>query len=658
MQLSSERRSRFPHRLAAACAALLASFIWASAARAQSAPIVTGYALGVSSVTWTWPLSAGATGYRVLSTTAPGSNISGDFAALPAGSTNAFVLNGMSTNTIAGVVIEAFGAGFVVDAPTASVVSMAAQPSGTMLLGTSGNRVSLSWVADGNPPGTQYNVNWATSTASLGLLFSTTPAVNVVNDSATASINDLPGGQTIAFQIQAVNSSGVASGFDIIVTTVIPVLPNQPTISSATYAGGVSSITWYWNASTGAIAYQLFSATNGAVSPLISSSTLSYVQTGLSTNTAYTNYVYAFCVPTSTSSPPFTRTTLAAQTTGLTLLGLTVPPAAGVTTPSELVSWSPGGNPSYTNYQVLWWTNLTSTVAVQVSSGSTSALVGGLYGGSTIFFTVQAFNLEAATAPFDASFSSANFAVAESTSFAVGSQVLPEGFAGTLTFVVPNSGGTGSGVVTVTIASNSFTAPVTLTVSTPSAASPFPTVAGAVSDLPNPIHLVISALDAFGNPQQPLHPVVISVIYAPSEFAANGTTLDVSRFDPVKQVWIPLATLKQGVALTAVSDKLSSFAVLDVAASPTLSAITVGPNPLRPIANPGSVMTFRNLPAGARVRIFSYVGENITDMIADGSGVVAWTGRNHVGSFVASGVYLVLIEGAGTKRTLRVAIER
>ena len=28
-------------------------------------------------------------------------------------------------------------------------------------------------------------------------------------------------------------------------------------------------------------------------------------------------------------------------------------------------------------------------------------------------------------------------------------------------------------------------------------------------------------------------------------------------------------------------------------------------------------------------------------MIADGSGIVAWNGRNHVGSFVASGVYVV-----------------
>ena len=655
MQTTFDRRSRFLRRAALTGIALLASLIGTASASAQALPTVTGAALGVSSATWTWPLCDGATGYRVLSTTAPGTNISGDFAAVPAGSTNAFTLGGLSTNTVAGVVIEAFGPGFAVDAPTSTVLTLAAQPFGTMLLGTIGNRVSLSWVANGNPTDVTYNVNWSTATG-IGILFSTHPFVNVANDSASAAIYDLPGGMTINFDVQAVNSSGVASGFDVIVTTTLPVLANQPTISSATYADGVSSIAWYWSASTGAIAYQLFSATNGAVSPLLSPSTLSYLQTGLSTNTAYTDYVYAFCVPTSTSSAPFTRTTLAAQTTGLTLLGLSVPPAPGVSTPSELISWGADGNPSNTNYNVLWWTNLTSTVSF--STATTSALVGGLYGGSTLYFTVQAYNLEGATAAYDSTFFSPNFTVGQSTYFAIGAQVLPEGYSGIVTFVVPNSAGTGSGVVGVQIASQTFSVPVTLVVSTPAASPPFPTVAGAFEDLPNPIHLTISALDAFGNPQQPRLPVVLSVDYAASNFAANPTTLDISRFDAVRQVWIPLATRKNGAALMALSDHLSSFAVLSVSASENLSSITVGPNPLRPIVNPGSVMTFRNLPAACRVRIFSYIGENIVDMTADGSGVVAWNGRNHVGSFVASGVYIVLIEGSGTKRTMRVAIER
>ena len=69
---------------------------------------------------------------------------------------------------------------------------------------------------------------------------------------------------------------------------------------------------------------------------------------------------------------------------------------------------------------------------------------------------------------------------------------------------------------------------------------------------------------------------------------------------------------------------LACLAVVPALAVPasTLShlGITVGPNPLRPVVNQGSVMTFRNLPAGCRVRIFSYVGEKLVDATADGAG--------------------------------------
>jgi hypothetical protein len=635
-------------------AAFLCSLIGASAASAQAVPVATPVDIGASSVTWNWTATPGATGYRVLLVSAAGANVgptnvSGDLA----GTVTTFDEIGLSTNEVYGIIVEAFGTGFTVDSATTTVLSAAAVPSGTMLLGTNNNQVSLSWVMDGNPVGVTYNVNWTTSTG-IGILFSTSSPQNVAvfTDSASATITDLPGGMTINFDVQAVNSSGVASGFDVIVTTTIPTLSNQPFISSATFAAGVSSITWYWSASTGAIAYQLFSSTNGAVSPLLPATTLTYTQTGLSTNTAYSDYVFAFGVPVSTASAPYTQYTLAAQTTALTLLGLILPPASGVVSPTESISWGANGNPAGTNYSVLWWTNLTSTVTF--STGTTSALVPNLYGGSTLYFTVQAVNFQASTAAFDTTF----FGVIPSTFIAASAQLLPVGYSGIVTFVVPNGAGTGSGVVSVQIASGTFSSAVTLAVSTPNAQPPFPLVGGPVADLPNPIHLTISALDAFDAPQQPILPVLLKVSYAASNFSANQTTLDISRFDAIRQVWIPLATSKQANTLSALTDHFSSFAVLSVAAAADLTSISVGPNPLRPILNPGAVMTFRNLPAGCRVRIFTYVGEKLVDLIADGSGVVAWTGRNHVGSYVASGVYIAIIEGAGTKRTIRVAIER
>jgi hypothetical protein len=421
---------------------------------------------------------------------------------------------------------------------------------------------------------------------------------------------------------------------------------NQPVISSVT-ANSVSQITWIWTPSTGATRYQVFDSSGVNLSGALPATQLSFVETGLLANTSYTDYVEAFDGTTSTNSATFTRYTLAAAPSGLTRLALN-PATAANDSETEQLSWNGNGNSVGTIYNVLWWTNLTSTVTV--STGGTTAQIGNLLAGSTLFFTVNAQNNEGIPTAFD---------VTVSTSFAVANQVVPAGFAGVLTFVVPTSDGSGAGVVSVQIASGTFASQVTFTISTPSASgTPFPTVGGGVSDLPSPIHLTITANDAFGNPQQPLKPILITVSYAAANFAVNPTTLDIARFDTLHQAWIPLATTKRGSTLTALTDHLSAFAVLSVAAAADLSSITVGPNPLRPILNPGTVMTFRNLPAGCRVRIFSYVGEKLIDLIADGSGVAGWDGRNRAGAFVASGVYIVLIEGAGTKKTMRVAIER
>jgi hypothetical protein len=199
---------------------------------------------------------------------------------------------------------------------------------------------------------------------------------------------------------------------------------------------------------------------------------------------------------------------------------------------------------------------------------------------------------------------------------------------------------------------------VTLSVSTPAVSPPFPAIPGPFTDLPSPMHLTIAALDSLGQPQQPLKAVLISVINTSFNFATVPGALDISRFDESHGVWVPLATTKFYNQLSAVTNHLSSFAVLSLTPAAGVADITVGPNPLRPVVNPGAVMTFRHLPAGARVRIFSYVGEKLVDLDADAGGTAGWDGRNRRGNFVASGVYIAVIEGGGTSRTLRVAIER
>ncbi|HXS99291.1 MAG TPA: hypothetical protein VN915_01305 [Elusimicrobiota bacterium] len=415
---------------------------------------------------------------------------------------------------------------------------------------------------------------------------------------------------------------------------------------------GISSITWSWTPLTsGATGYRVMSSSTGVnLSGDLSAATSAFAFTGLQTNTTYGIMVEAFGVGFALDSATSTVSTFADRPTGLALGGLSGPTLTNDSV-AEQLSWNANTNPAGTLYNVLWWTNLTSTVTV--STGTNSAVAGGLVAGGTNFFTVQAVNLDGIATQFDPSF----YTLAPSTFFPVASQLLPFGFAGSLTFDVPDVTGAGAGVVTVQIASGTFASAVTLTVSTP-AASGFPAVGSGLADLPSPIHLTITAIDGSNNPQQPLRPILITITYSAANFASSPTALEIARFDAIRGLWIPLATSRNGSTLTAVTDHLTSFAVLTFAAAQGLSAITVGPNPLRPVLQPGVPMTFRNLPAGARLRIFTYVGEKLVDVDADGSGVFGWDGRNRGGGNVASGVYIVVIEGGGQKRTLRVAIER
>jgi len=617
-------------------AALLAfAGLLASAARAAApgTPVVTVSAPDARTAQWSWGLTGNTTGYRVLSSTG-GGNISGD---LPASATS-FALTGLSTNTAAAVTIEAFGPGGAADSALTTAFSAAAAPSGSRLLGTNVNSVSLSWGVQGNPAGTVYDVYWS-SAGGTPVVMSTTPSV--VAGSASATVPDLPGGFTIAFQVLAVNGSGAQSAFDAALSTTIPTLAGQPALSSATFAAGVSSITWFWSGGVGVTGYQLFSASGGAISPVLSSTTFGFTQTGLTTNTSYQSYVTAYAVPTSTNSAPLARYTLAAQTTGLATLGLN--------NAFEALSWSPNGNPAYTNYNVLWWTGVTSTVTF--STQAAAATAGVLPAGGTVYFTVQALNGENIPAAYDQTL----FTAVPSTYFAVGVTTIPTSYSGVLAFAVP------TGAITLRVSSGTFGTQAALSVYTPSsipAASGRLTAVPGLPGLPG-INFTITAVDSFGSPLQPLRPIAIAAHYVPAAVAgvdAGGLTL--ARYDTAHGAWVPLLTQRGGGELDALTEHLTQFAVLGVSAPTDFASITVGPNPLRPDVNPGTVFTFRGLPAGARARVFTYVGEKLADLTADASGLATWDGRNPGGALVGSGVYIAVIEGAGAKKTMRLAVER
>ncbi|MBI4396312.1 MAG: T9SS type A sorting domain-containing protein, partial [Elusimicrobia bacterium] len=78
---------------------------------------------------------------------------------------------------------------------------------------------------------------------------------------------------------------------------------------------GTSSITWTWNAVTGAESYQVFSAAGEAVSPVLPSTAVSFTETGLAADTPYARYVKAANRVSGASSDGLTVRTAAGNLT-------------------------------------------------------------------------------------------------------------------------------------------------------------------------------------------------------------------------------------------------------------------------------------------------------------------------------------------------------
>jgi hypothetical protein len=60
----------------------------------------------------------------------------------------------------------------------------------------------------------------------------------------------------------------------------------------------------------------------------------------------------------------------------------------------------------------------------------------------------------------------------------------------------------------------------------------------------------------------------------------------------------------------------------------------------------------------ARIRVFTVTGDVVTEFRADAQGEAVWDGRNASGNRVAGGVYLVVIQGEGGKKTIKIAVGR
>jgi hypothetical protein len=432
--------------------------------------------------------------------------------------------------------------------------------------------------------------------------------------------------------VTVLNPGGTSSPAPFVISAPNPGSISQAPSGLAGVALGISSISWTWNAAAGAASYNFYPPSGAIAVPIAGTS---FVQTGLSPNIAYSARVSASNGSgEGPSSDPASAYTWAAPATALTLVQ-----AGNV---SLTVSWSAGANPaSTTRYRLDYWPTAGSTNSLITVLTQASAT--GLSPTTTYYLTVTALNGGGVAAPSGIILSvMTGVATGTSENQVVGST------GGTVSFASP------SGLVTASIPLGAFTTSVNITLSVPTG---FPGGAGSSGNL---MGTGVGVQFILTPPVQPLVKMKITVPYRLSDVTGmDQRTLVLARYDDAQNVWVPLVssvdTLNRTV--TAQTDHLSTFQIMQAAPSGTVSTAKAFPNPLRPSMGQ-TFMTFEALPASARVRIYDLKGVLVKDMTANASGMANWDGTNQSGAAAASGVYFMFAQGAGQSRTLAVAVQR
>jgi hypothetical protein len=137
-------------------------------------------------------------------------------------------------------------------------------------------------------------------------------------------------------------------------------------------------------------------------------------------------------------------------------------------------------------------------------------------------------------------------------------------------------------------------------------------------------------------------------------------------------VLVPNATLDAAKnVMSAQVNHLTIFTLIGAGGATDAARVAVYPNPYRP--NDGNRNTgieyssgdgqsgilMDGIPAGARIRVFTTLGERVMQTTVSTGGTYQWDVRNERGVVVSSGVYIVVIEAPnGSRLVEKVAIIR
>ena len=330
-------------------------------------------ALSTGSIKWEWNITKNATYYQIYDayTNTLLANLEGN-------GTTTWIEVGLSSNTQYSRYVKS-GNEYGLSEPSnvVSKYTLAYPPTSLTAIPLSSSTINLTWNYSG---ATKYQVWYSTDNINY--------YQTAIVDSTTVNYThgNLVAGNTYYYKIVPVNGDNVANEnfySPIVSTRTLP----SPIYSFSGSALTTTSIKWQWSSALGVDKYRIYSATdNSLIADQVSEET-TFIETGLSTNTAYGRYVRA--VNTSglgELSPKTTVYTLAAVPTNLYFIS--------VFYTSVTFTWSANGNPYGTKYEVSqsvdnFQTNFSTPIS---ATFDTVVSISNLSPSTTYYFRVRAFN--------------------------------------------------------------------------------------------------------------------------------------------------------------------------------------------------------------------------------------------------------------------------
>ncbi|MFH2070296.1 MAG: fibronectin type III domain-containing protein [Elusimicrobiota bacterium] len=210
------------------------------------------------------------------------------------GGTGNWTQTGLTPNTSYHNYVAAVNDGGVVTSSSAIKFTLANPPTGSYVSAVSSSSITVNWGANSNPSYTRWGIlrstdNFATSTNTL-----TNFGSNYTNTSYTDTA--LPSATTYYYKVNAFNEDGIASVYDLAMTTVTLDAPSAPTTPTGFYGVALSSVSikWEWDITANATYYQVYrDGDNLLMANLESNGTTTWIEVSLSSNTQYSRYVRA-----------------------------------------------------------------------------------------------------------------------------------------------------------------------------------------------------------------------------------------------------------------------------------------------------------------------------------------------------------------------------